>query len=545
MLTGLSGMDAVAAAEAESIDEDVWRIDEQQRLEQWDGYREAKDEGRIVYVAADSSGDFNCDGTEDHIQINEAIERVAADDELTIVHLKGPNTYVISDTIKVGDDTVLQGDADAEVRLKDNVQWPKWKPMIASKHMEPAEEAGVYTRQCPEPIRNVTIRGFDLNGANWANRGKDVKTGEPRTAGKGWDMMILLVNAYNVTVNHMYMHHTLTDALVIRGAGEHRNASINARVFNNRIHALGHDGMYIQSVNDFEIYNNYVTQNRTNSQIRVSGGCNDYSIYNNALHNSAESGFSGNAGIQIQLGAMKGNEVDNVEIYGNDISRMALGGIVVYGLRGTFGSRRGIHIHHNRISDCRIAGIRIYGVHETLIENNVLYGNRGDGILHWYVYGTLPERSRAGAPPEGEKYTTTVRNNIIVNTVLSRAHEEVGSYPPNRVQPEAGFGVNDCRIDYIKAPDIESDHLKSLHQFIVENNCFYNNVNGPYNNVEYVRTSPRFGSKRVSPNDIPFSEASDIYSNPMFVDAKARDFRLKPDSPLIGAGTDGKNIGAY
>ena len=34
-------------------------VDEQQRLEEWSGYAEARTEGRIVYVAGDGSGDFN------------------------------------------------------------------------------------------------------------------------------------------------------------------------------------------------------------------------------------------------------------------------------------------------------------------------------------------------------------------------------------------------------------------------------------------------------------------------------------------------------
>ena len=47
-----------------------------------------------VYVAGDGSGDFNCDGKDDHVQINQALKFVADSSEYTTVHLKGPFTYV-------------------------------------------------------------------------------------------------------------------------------------------------------------------------------------------------------------------------------------------------------------------------------------------------------------------------------------------------------------------------------------------------------------------------------------------------------------------
>ena len=52
-----------------------------------------------VYVATNGSGDFNCDGSDDQIEINEALAYVAENPKFTTVHLEGPNTYVISDSI--------------------------------------------------------------------------------------------------------------------------------------------------------------------------------------------------------------------------------------------------------------------------------------------------------------------------------------------------------------------------------------------------------------------------------------------------------------
>ena len=48
--------------------------------------------GKIITVAGDGSGDYKCDGNDDHVQINQALEK-AANSPGTIVHLKGPFTY--------------------------------------------------------------------------------------------------------------------------------------------------------------------------------------------------------------------------------------------------------------------------------------------------------------------------------------------------------------------------------------------------------------------------------------------------------------------
>ncbi|MGB9929232.1 MAG: hypothetical protein ACPK85_12660, partial [Methanosarcina sp.] len=60
-----------------------------------------------IYVSADGSGDYNCDGSDDQAEINQALEYAAKNPGFATVHLKGPNTYVISDTVLIGSNTVL------------------------------------------------------------------------------------------------------------------------------------------------------------------------------------------------------------------------------------------------------------------------------------------------------------------------------------------------------------------------------------------------------------------------------------------------------
>lgn len=106
--------------------------------------------GTIIYVATNGSGDFNCDGSNDQVEINKALAYVAENPQFTTVHLKGPNTYVISDSILIGNDTVLEGDHTAVIKLKDGANWPRDKPLITQM-----DSAGNH---------NITIKGFEIDG---------------------------------------------------------------------------------------------------------------------------------------------------------------------------------------------------------------------------------------------------------------------------------------------------------------------------------------------------------------------------------------------
>ena len=48
----------------------------------------------VIYVAGDGTGNYNCDGKDDQVQINQALE-YAADHPGTSVYLKGPFVYDI------------------------------------------------------------------------------------------------------------------------------------------------------------------------------------------------------------------------------------------------------------------------------------------------------------------------------------------------------------------------------------------------------------------------------------------------------------------
>jgi hypothetical protein len=54
---------------------------------------------KIVYVAINGSEDFNCDGSDDQVEINQALAYVVENPQFTTVHLKGPNTGSVAKII--------------------------------------------------------------------------------------------------------------------------------------------------------------------------------------------------------------------------------------------------------------------------------------------------------------------------------------------------------------------------------------------------------------------------------------------------------------
>ncbi|HML26904.1 MAG TPA: hypothetical protein PKC27_09480, partial [Methanomethylovorans sp.] len=65
-----------------------------------------------MYVDTDGTGNYNCDGTNDHVEINKALAYIDSIGGGT-VYLKGPHTYWIDDTVRIWSNTVLTGDPTA------------------------------------------------------------------------------------------------------------------------------------------------------------------------------------------------------------------------------------------------------------------------------------------------------------------------------------------------------------------------------------------------------------------------------------------------
>ena len=335
----------------------------------------------IIYISGDGSGDLNCNATNADLQINEALHLVAENSSYTTVYLKGPFTYIINDTLVIGNNTTLAGDSNAIIKLVSNAGWGALKPLI---------------KESSFGSHDITIRGFTIDG----NRAGNTNV----ASGTGYYNLIHLTRCQNINVFDMYLTNN-------HGDGLKTDSCSNIKLCDNTIYELGHDALYASGCSNVEACDNTITC-RTNSGLRL------YNTNNASFHdNVITSNNAGGVGIEIQKYGSPA--MDNIEVYNNTIYRTALAGIWIFGSNYYPPLSANVHIHHNRIYDTGtqsnnkvIGGILSDGFN-ALIENNVIDGSYGAGIVQNNVYSS--------ADLAGSGYVVTVRNNIITNTRISTA----------------------------------------------------------------------------------------------------------------------------
>lgn len=201
-------------------------------------------------VTGNGTGDYNCDGTADDVEINQALAWAAANAQSTI-YIKGPFTYDIQDSLHIPSYTTIQMDSNAVLRLHNSAGWAVSKPLITQ----------AYT-----PIVNVEIWGGEIDG-NAANQTVTINT--------GYYPLIVLANATNVNVHDMNMHDGTDDGLRVTTGSNiifHTNTvnkmganacslitSDIATIFSNNIVARGNAAIFLQDTSNCEVHNNYIT----------------------------------------------------------------------------------------------------------------------------------------------------------------------------------------------------------------------------------------------------------------------------------------------
>ncbi len=389
---------------------------------------------QIVYVATDDSGDYKCDGTDDHIEINQALSYIDSMGGGTVWLKSG--TYTIDNALIIGSDATLTGDSDSIVTIPNNAGWMENLPLIKSQSND-----------------NVTICGFQIDG----NRDN-----QPEPTGYGWYRLVEFQETTNIKVHDMQMSGSSSDDIKCEFSYVDVNAK-NVDIYDNTIYRSGHDCIYILRMNGISVYNNKLTT-RTNSGVRLYNS-NHADIYDNYITSNG----GGNAGIEIQRYSSV-PYVTDVEIYNNVIDKTNIYGISVTG-NGEYDidTAKGVNIHHNIIKNVAtdwdnpaIAGINVVAWNGTIIENNVIDGCYRNGIMSHEKYSSNPDLWVTSF--SGSGYTTYVRNNIITGIVARDGD---------------GFGIHNDLFD--------------THTIIAENNCLYDNDisnykgNGiTYNNDIYV-----------------------------------------------------------
>ena len=404
----------------------------------------------IVYVNTDGSGDYNCDGKDDHIQINEALEYAGRAEIQGTVYLQGPNTYVINGELIIKSDTELTGDSTACIKLANNSNFKEYDKSAFIKQLSSS--------------RNIKIHGFEIDGNN---------AGNPLIAmWKNSCTAIKLMEAYNVHVYDMYIHHNQNDCIFIHG----NNQDINSSIHDNHFYKGGHEAIYLNAAHNVEIYNNSVYIHG-NSGFRL-WQCDNFSIHDNNIYDA----IGGTWGIVIDE---TGGRSTGGDIYNNVIHDTNNPGIMACA-QGTYaaGQVGNLHIYNNVIYNTVKAGIEIHGW-EALIENNTIDACYENGIQ---ILDSLNKN-----PSITGTCKVTVRNNIITNTlstgrgiaIYETGHKFILEY--NNVWNNSGgnyYGVskgdNDLSVDPLYANLANHDyHLKSKNGRWHENGWVLDEVTSP------------------------------------------------------------------
>jgi len=373
----------------------------------------------VVYVDTDGTGNYNCDGTNDHVQINQALSYINGRGGGT-VYLRGPNTYWIDSTLNIGANTLLTGDSTAEIKLVANAGWASQIPLIRGA----------------TGADNIIITGFIIDGNS------ESQSGIPK--GQGYYNLIHFQSSNNVEVSHMRLEWGTGDGMkVYSGNG--------IKFLYNDVYKLGHDVLYAISCSNVEhAYNTIMT--RTNSGCRYSDGCTDSTIHDNLIYSSL-SGDSTGPAIQIGTSSTSNCVFDDIEIYNNRVHTTNGAGIwMSANYQDNIVHARDVHIHHNTFTNVgqyktntgfSNAAIVLGDFDNTIIENNV-FDDGGHAAIKWYL--------RDGRRQQKIDFTTYVRNNIIMN------NDGVSSITGS------GVGIWNTNPTYCN--------------FVVQNNDIYNNKNG-------------------------------------------------------------------
>ncbi len=350
-----------------------------------------------VIVAGDGTGTYNCDGKDDHEQINQALN-YAASHPGTTVHLKGPFVYNIRKSCRIGSNTELTGDSSAKLRLANNAGWTTTgagTPMVG-------QIGGAGT-----VVHDIKIHGFEIDGNERA---------QPGSGGKDLYRLISFqgsssASVYNIRVYSMNLH----DA---KGEGFRCTFGKNIYYYNNVGNNLQHTCVMYARVNSGEIHDNVAHQCCCAAD-RLDN-CQNIKIYNEMI--SPYSGVTtyaknsrgyalSDAGIQVCNAAsspvtsniiicgcniMSGvngvwfaglNDGSNVNLYNNVIcdSGYENEGVTRNGGIGISGCGNGITIQNNDITGSYVAGINVNSAVSgtrtvTVANNNIMKGKTGYAV---------------------------------------------------------------------------------------------------------------------------------------------------------------------
>ncbi len=266
---------------------------------------------QVVTVAGDGSGDFNCDGNDDHVQINQALD-YAANHPGTTVHLKGPFTYIIGESLLIGSNTVLQGDSGVTIKLAPGL------PVWGGPGSDLSESKAMLMIR-GNSAADVTIRSLTVDGSQ-----SDYYPGI--RLGTSCYNMATLVGVNGLTIESCLFKNGCNDAVLT-------SESSNVLIDSVTVNYPGHAGVYAYDVKNITVKNCKFI-NRSNSSTRFD------TVTNGVFANNYCTSYGfGYAGLQLE------DKLTNIEVYGNKFRDVAGPAIAHENSKGT-----NVNIYNNIIN---------------------------------------------------------------------------------------------------------------------------------------------------------------------------------------------------
>jgi polygalacturonase len=263
---------------------------------------------QVITVAGNGRGDFNCDGKDDHVQINQALD-YAASHPGTTVHLEGPYTYFIGDTLRIGSNTILEGESGVTIKLAPGLN--KW----GGPGSKPANEKAMLMIK-NNSAKNVTIRNLTVDGSQ--------KDYYPKVSlGAYYFNMATLIGVTGLTIQNVTFQNGCNDAMLI-------TTSSNILIDTVTVNKCGHDGVYAYNLKNITV-KNFKFINRANSSTRFDTVTNG--VFANNDCTTSGGGF---AGLELE------NKVTSIECTGNYFHDMP------WGISRVHTSENNVNIHGNR-----------------------------------------------------------------------------------------------------------------------------------------------------------------------------------------------------
>lgn len=365
----------------------------------------------IKYVSGpDGGGDYICPAGSKNCQtiINTALDWANNTSETRTVYLKGPYTYLISDNITAGSNTILKGDSTAIIKVASTApQFVGYQGFVILKSTS---------------VKNLEIAGFEIDGscgerpASYANSSSK--------SHHDCERAVCLIGSSSKTLTTLSIHDLNIHDAFSDGIHVHWGTS-KIKIYNNTITNCQHSSIFCVEVtgSSNEIYNNKI-RGITSDDIRLDN-CQNVKIHDNDiapyldtknLNGATRQGEHGlqiaNEGVSFGSGTDYPDRINNIEVYNNTFTDCGLDGICLLDTRGKGASlSQVVNIHHNTFKHC---GVNHWGGY----QGGISFHKWGNGVTITYnnfdgcVLNAINMLYASGT----NAYTLDIKNNNITNT---------------------------------------------------------------------------------------------------------------------------------